>query len=131
MTADDMARALAAFPEAAAVAGPLLDQWATGARRFQLGTVEVQVIIGDVQTTLAEWPGQADAWYLDGFSPAKNPEMWSPEVMAEVGRHTASGGTFATYTAAGHVRASLTAAGFQVERVAGHGTKRHMTRGRK
>ena len=129
MTADDMARALAAFPEAAAVAGPLLDQWATGARRFQLGTVEVQVIIGDVQTTLAEWPGQADAWYLDGFSPAKNPEMWSPEVMAEVGRHTASGGTFATYTAAGHVRASLTAAGFQVERVAGHGTKRHMTRG--
>ena len=131
MTAHDMARALAAFPEAAAVAGPLLDQWATGARRFQLGTVEVQVIIGDVQTTLAEWPGQADAWYLDGFSPAKNPEMWSPEVMAEVGRHTASGGTFATYTAAGHVRASLTAAGFQVERVAGHGTKRHMTRGRK
>ncbi len=131
MTADDMARALAAFPEAAAVAGPLLDQWATGARRFQLGTVEVQVIIGDVQTTLAEWPGQAVAWYLDGFSPAKNPEMWSPEVMAEVGRHTASGGTFATYTAAGHVRASLTAAGFQVERVAGHGTKRHMTRGRR
>ena len=131
MSADDMARALAAFPEAAAVAGPLLDHWATGARRFQLGTVEVQVIIGDVQSTLAGWPGQADAWYLDGFSPAKNPEMWSPDVMAEVGRHTAPSGTFATYTAAGHVRAALTAAGFQVERVAGHGTKRHMTRGRK
>ena len=131
MTADDMGRALAAFPEAAAVAGPLLDQWATGARRFQLGTVEVEVVIGDVRTTLADWPEQADAWYLDGFSPAKNPEIWSADVMAEVGRHTAPGGSFATYTAAGHVRASLTAAGFQVERVAGHGTKRHMTRGRR
>lgn len=131
MTADDMARALAAFPEAAAVAGPLLDHWATGARRFQLGTIAVEVIVGDVRHTLAAWPGQADAWYLDGFSPAKNPEMWSPDLMAEVGRHTAPGGTFATYTAAGHVRAALTDAGFQVERVAGHGTKRHMTRGRK
>ena len=129
MTAGDMAKALAAFPEVAAVAGPLLAQMAAGARQFQLGMVEVQVIIGDVAATLADWPGRADAWYLDGFSPAKNPGMWSPEVMAEVGLHTDAGGTFATYTAAGHVRAALTAAGFQVERVAGHGTKRHMTRG--
>ena len=131
MTADEMARALAAFPEAAAVAGSLLDDWANGERQFQLGTIAVEVIIGDVQSTLAAWTGQADAWYLDGFSPAKNPGMWTPEVMAEVGRHTAPGGTFATYTAAGHVRASLAAAGFEVERVAGHGSKRHMTRGRK
>ena len=129
MTVDDMARALAAFPEAAAVAGPLLDQWATGARRFQLGSIAVEVIVGDARETLPKWAGQADAWYLDGFSPAKNAEMWSADLMAEVGRHTAPGGTFATYTAAGHVRAALTAAGFQVERVAGHGTKRHMTRG--
>jgi tRNA U34 5-methylaminomethyl-2-thiouridine-forming methyltransferase MnmC len=131
MTADDMVRALAAFPEAAAVAGPLLDHWATGTRQFHLGTIAVEVIIGDVQSTLADWPGQADAWYLDGFSPAKNPDMWSPGLMAEVGRHTAPSGTFATYTAAGHVRASLAAAGFMVERVAGHGAKRHMTRGRR
>jgi tRNA U34 5-methylaminomethyl-2-thiouridine-forming methyltransferase MnmC len=129
MTAPDMARALTAFPEAAAVAGPLLDQWATGARRFQLGSIAVEVIVGDARETLPKWSGQADAWYLDGFSPAKNAEMWSADLMAEVGRHTAPGGTFATYTAAGHVRAALTAAGFQVERVAGHGTKRHMTRG--
>ncbi len=129
MTAPDMARALAALPEAAAVAGPLLDQWATGARRFQLGSIAVEVIVGDARETLPKWAGQAGAWYLDGFSPAKNAEMWSADLMAEVGRHTAPGGTFATYTAAGHVRAALTAAGFQVERVAGHGTKRHMTRG--
>lgn len=131
MTAPDMARALAAFPEAAAVAGPLLDHWATGARQFQLGPVAVNVIIGDARLTLPQWGMQADAWYLDGFSPAKNPEMWSPDLMAAVGQQTVAGGTFATYTAAGHVRAALSQAGFVVQRVAGHGTKRHMTRGQK
>ena len=131
MEADDVARALAAFPEAEAVAGPFLAHWAAGERRFALGPVEVQVIIGDARQTLPLWPGRADAWYLDGFSPAKNPELWSADLMAEVGRHTAGAGSFATYTAAGHVRAALTAAGFVVERVAGHGAKRHMTRGRR
>ena len=87
--------------------------------------------MGDARSCLPLWGGQADAWYLDGFSPAKNPELWSPDLMAEVGRHTVPGGTCATYSAAGHVRASLAAAGFAVERVAGHGRKRHMTVGRR
>ncbi len=129
MDAGDMARALAAFPEALAAAGPLLDHWAAGARQFTLGRVEVEVILGDARETLPRWSGRVDAWYLDGFAPAKNPELWSPELMMEVGRHTAPGGTFATYTAAGHVRAALARACFAVERVAGHGRKRHMTRG--
>ena len=130
MQAGDMARALAAFPEALAVAGPLLEAWGAGKRRFALGAVEVEVIVGDARDSLPLWGAKADAWYLDGFSPAKNPEMWSPDLMAQVARHTAAGGTCATYTAAGHVRASLAAAGFVVQRVAGHGTKRHMTVGR-
>ena len=88
------------------------------------------MIVGDARHSLPLWGAKADAWYLDGFSPAKNPEMWSPDLMAQVARHTAAGGTCATYTAAGHVRASLAAAGFVVQRVAGHGTKRHMTVGR-
>ena len=67
---------------------------------------------------------------FDGFSPAKNPALWSPETLVEVARHTAPGGTFATYTAAGHVRRALQAAGFQVQRQPGFGTKRHMTAGR-
>lgn len=74
--------------------------------------------------------GCADAWFLDGFSPAKNPELWSPALMHEVARHTAPGGTFATYTAAGDVRRALTAAGFAVSREPGFGRKRHMTTGR-
>ena len=98
---------------------------------FTLGHMTVDIIIGDARDTLPLWPGQADAWYLDGFSPAKNPELWSDDLILQVGLHTAPNGTCATYTAAGHVRRALTAAGFQVERVQGHGTKRHMTRGYK
>jgi tRNA U34 5-methylaminomethyl-2-thiouridine-forming methyltransferase MnmC len=130
MPPEDMARALSAFPEIAAPARALINAWSTGARRFTLGAIEIEVIEGDVRQTLAAWAGRADAWYLDGFSPAKNPEMWGDDLMAEVGRHTAPGGTFATYTAAGFVRRALQAAGFEVDRVAGYGSKRHMTNGR-
>jgi tRNA U34 5-methylaminomethyl-2-thiouridine-forming methyltransferase MnmC len=130
MAAPDIARALEAFPEAEAVAGPFLTQWATGARKFQLGPIAVEVIIGDARDTLPAWHGRADAWFLDGFSPAKNPELWNEGLMAEVARHTAKGGTFATYTAAGFVRRGLQDAGFEVERRKGHGHKRHMATGK-
>jgi tRNA U34 5-methylaminomethyl-2-thiouridine-forming methyltransferase MnmC len=130
MAAPDIARALEAFPEAAAVAGPFLTQWAAGARKFQLGPIKVEVVIGDARATLPAWQARADAWYLDGFSPAKNPELWNEALMAEVGRHTAKGGSFATYTAAGFVRRGLQAAGFAVERRKGHGHKRHMATGK-
>ena len=130
MDAADMARALEAFPEVQAVAAGLLASWASGARQFALGSLAVEVIVGDARQTLPAWQGQSDAWYLDGFSPAKNPEMWSDALMAEVARHTGAGGTFATYTAAGHVRRALAQAGFTVERLPGHGKKRHMTAGK-
>jgi tRNA U34 5-methylaminomethyl-2-thiouridine-forming methyltransferase MnmC len=129
MAAPDIARALQAFPEAEAVAADFLTHWAAGTRRFQLGHIAVEVIIGDARHTLPAWDGRADAWYLDGFSPAKNPELWNETLMAEVSAHTAPGGTFATYTAAGFVRRGLQAAGFAVERRKGHGTKRHMATG--
>ena len=130
MPAADMARALEAFPEAWAAAGPLLDHWAAGRRQFDLGPVAVEVIVGDARATLPNWSDKADAWFLDGFSPAKNPELWGESLLAEVARHTAPGGTFATYTAAGFVRRALQTAGFQVERRAGYGHKRHMSAGR-
>jgi tRNA U34 5-methylaminomethyl-2-thiouridine-forming methyltransferase MnmC len=87
------------------------------------------ILIGDARETLPAWPGRADAWFLDGFSPAKNPELWSSNLMHEVARHTAPGGTFATYTAAGHVRRALSGAGFTVTRQPGFGRKRHMSTG--
>lgn len=130
MPAPDMERALAAFPEAASRAGPLLEAWRSGRRCFALGPVDVEVIEGDARRTLPIWPGGADAWFLDGFSPAKNPELWEEPLLDAVARHTAPGGTFASYTAAGFVRRALQSAGFQVERVQGFGHKRHMSRGK-
>lgn len=130
LSAPDMERALAGFPETAHFAAELIAAWASGKRRFDLGPVAVEVVIGDANQTLPAWQGRADGWFLDGFSPAKNPDLWSESLMAEIARHTAPGGTFATYTAAGHVRRALQAAGFQVERTAGFGAKRHMSRGR-
>ncbi|MBE2277196.1 MAG: tRNA (5-methylaminomethyl-2-thiouridine)(34)-methyltransferase MnmD [Rhodobacteraceae bacterium] len=130
MTAADMARALAQFPEAAAIAAPLLDQWSAGATVIALPGIRVRLVLGDARQTLPAWDGRADAWFLDGFSPAKNPEMWGETLMAEVARHTLPGGSFATYSAAGAVRRGLAAAGFDVSRRPGFAGKRHMSAGR-
>ena len=130
MDVHDMERALAAFPVLAPLADALLSRRAAGQWRFSLGPVRVEIVVGDARQTLPGWKGAADAWFLDGFSPARNPEMWEPGLMAQVARHTKAGGTFATYTAAGHVRRTLSDAGFTVERIPGFGRKRHMTRGR-
>jgi tRNA U34 5-methylaminomethyl-2-thiouridine-forming methyltransferase MnmC len=129
MEAPDIDRALAAFPETAPFAPAFLDQWAKGARTLHFSNLTAEIITGDARQTLPTWQGQADAWFLDGFSPAKNPELWSDDLMAEVARHTAPGGTFATYSAAGHVRRALADAGFTVTRTAGFGRKRHMSVG--
>lgn len=72
-----------------------------------------------------------DAWYLDGFSPQKNPAMWSAAVLEKVFHLTRQDGTFATYTAAGWVRRALQNVGFVVERQPGYGTKREMLVGHK
>lgn len=123
-----LARAHAAFPELAALSAELRAQW--GSAVIQLGQLRLTVVLGDAAQTLPAWRGRADAWFLDGFSPARNPQMWSDPLMAQVGAHTAPGGSFATYTAAGHVRRALASAGFTVSRRAGFGSKRHMSVGR-
>ena len=128
MAVADMETALRAFPQVEPLARTLLDALSGEGPAFDLGDVALTLITGDARQALPAWEGRADAWFLDGFSPAKNPELWGEALMAEGGRHTAPGGTAATYTAAGHVRRSLEAAGFAVERVPGFGRKRHMTR---
>ena len=129
MTGADMARALAAFPALNNLAAPFISAWEAGPK-IRLDGLELDVIAGDVRQTLPDWQGTAEAWFLDGFSPAKNPEMWGADLMAEVARHTARGGTFATYSAAGFVRRGLQDAGFEVTRVPGFRGKRHMSIGR-
>ncbi|MEO1470458.1 MAG: tRNA (5-methylaminomethyl-2-thiouridine)(34)-methyltransferase MnmD [Pseudomonadota bacterium] len=131
MAPADRARALAPWPDLAALGAPFLGALpaAPGWHEIRRGAVTLRLGIGEASAMVAG-VAPADAWYLDGFSPAKNPAMWTPELMAAVAARTRPGGTFATYTAAGHVRRALAAAGFAVERVPGFGAKRHMTRGR-
>lgn len=126
MALDDMARALCAFPDLAPWRDRFLAAWQGGSA--DLGTLRLEVIEGDARDTLPAWGGAADAWFLDGFSPARNPELWQPPLMAQVARHTRAGGTAASYSAAGLVRRGLEAAGFAVTRAPGFGRKRHMTR---
>ncbi len=127
MTRTQLEIAHAAFPELAALAAELRAGF--GAAPFRVGPVAARIITGDARQTLPRWDDRADAWFLDGFSPAKNPEIWGEPVMEAVAHHTAPGGTFATYTAAGHVRRALAAAGFQVTRRPGFAGKRHMSTG--
>ncbi len=132
ITRDDMAKALSGFADYGLEIDALTDVWHPEGGAYSLpGNVVLDVVLGDARATLSAWPAQADAWYLDGFSPAKNPELWSVDLMNEVAAHTVPGGTCATYTAAGFVRRSLAAAGFKVERRKGFGRKRHMTRGKR
>ena len=122
---DDREKALAHFPEL----GELVAEFHAGfdGAFFENSKVKLEVILGDVNSTLPNWTGKADAWFLDGFSPAKNPEAWNFDLIQAVGSHTANGGTVATFSAAGHVRKALSAAGFDVTKRKGFGHKRHMT----
>ncbi len=101
-----------------------------GWHRVVLERCTLTLGIGDAAHLLADAKVAADAWYLDGFAPAKNDRMWSESLMAEVARLTAPGGTVATFTAAGAVKRGLAAAGFAVDKVAGFGRKRDMLVGR-
>lgn len=127
MAPGDLARALAAFEglDAAALQGAGFPSRRSGP------DFELEVILGDARDTLPRWQGVADAWFLDGFAPARNPELWQADLMAQVHAHTAPGGSFATYTAAGAVRRALAEAGFCVTRRPGFGRKRHMSVGHK
>ncbi len=131
LPAADMMRAQKAFPALAEIAAELAPYWQDYAAGFDLEDLRFDLIEGDARQTLPQWAGLADAWFLDGFSPVKNPDMWGQDLLDHVGKHTAPDGTAATYTAAGFVRRGLQAAGFEVERRQGFGSKRHMTVARK
>ena len=134
LTLDDLARALALWPQLASERAALLAQYgmlAPGWHRlsFAQGRVTLTLIIGDVQTSLPLLRLKADAWFLDGFAPSKNPEMWQPDLYTQMARLSHAATTFATFTSAGLVKRGLQQAGFAVDKVAGHGRKREMLRG--
>ncbi|MBN9409410.1 MAG: tRNA (5-methylaminomethyl-2-thiouridine)(34)-methyltransferase MnmD [Burkholderiales bacterium] len=144
VSADDIARAVAASPEQAPLA-PLARQLIArhplplpGLHRIefvhadgpQAGVLALTLAIGDAPALLRELHLSADAVYLDGFSPARNPDMWSPALLKSVARLMREGGTAATWTIAAAVRHGLAQAGFVVERAPGLPPKRDALRAR-
>lgn len=129
LTRGEAARALSAWPELAESANALLAVWPEGAPGFHRldlpqWSASIDLAVGDAQWALEQWSGAADAWFLDGFSPALNPSMWSPEIMALIAARSAPGARVATFTVAGAVRRGLAEHGFIVEKKPGHGRKR-------
>jgi len=100
-----------------------------GMTRWRLldGRATVTLVLGDAAQWLPQVGLQADAWFLDAYEPAIEKHLWSMEVIGHVARLTKPGGTASTFSAAASVRAVLHEAGFQVARVPGFDTKRHMT----
>jgi tRNA 5-methylaminomethyl-2-thiouridine biosynthesis bifunctional protein len=132
---EELRAALALWPELNEQAQTLLARWhrrVPGWNRWNFadGRVRLTLAVTDVDEALPQLPaGSVDAWFLDGFSPARNPEMWSDAVLSNMARASCAGATYATYTSAGWVRRGLQQAGFAVERVRGFGRKREMLRG--
>lgn len=129
LSREEAARILAHWPELGEAAQVLLDHWPGRARGFHRvdlpgfhATLDLAVM--DVIPALEAWDGAADAWFLDGFSPALNPAMWREEVMAAVASRSAPGARAATFTVAGAVRRGLQAAGFEIAKRPGFGRKR-------
>ncbi|WP_439624343.1 tRNA (5-methylaminomethyl-2-thiouridine)(34)-methyltransferase MnmD [Shinella sp.] len=135
MARADIGRALSHWPEIDRERAILTENWPdTPAGRVEIDlepNVRLTVICGAALESLGQEEMPFDAWYLDGFAPSRNPDMWSAELMEEVFRLTAPGGRFATYAAAGFVRRNLATAGFIVERRPGFAGKREMLCGEK
>ncbi|MEM9495292.1 MAG: bifunctional tRNA (5-methylaminomethyl-2-thiouridine)(34)-methyltransferase MnmD/FAD-dependent 5-carboxymethylaminomethyl-2-thiouridine(34) oxidoreductase MnmC [Pseudomonadota bacterium] len=133
LSTDDLARAHANWPALAAFADILRKKWPpriAGRHIVRLSEdVTLTLLFGDALDGVTRTDASIDAWFFDGFSPAKNPAMWSPALFAEVARLSASGARFATFTVAGDVRRALSANGFRVEKRPGFGKKREMLAG--
>lgn len=131
-TREGLAQLHAGLGDLLPLAAQLQQQWPDalpGLHRlaFEGGAVTLTLAFGDVEAMLPKLVAGADAFYLDGFSPSRNADMWSDTVFRGLARLARTGATLATYTAAGFVRRGLQAAGFEVSKAPGFGGKRDMT----
>ncbi|MEZ3499303.1 bifunctional tRNA (5-methylaminomethyl-2-thiouridine)(34)-methyltransferase MnmD/FAD-dependent 5-carboxymethylaminomethyl-2-thiouridine(34) oxidoreductase MnmC [Pantoea sp. KPR_PJ] len=138
LTQADLIAAHARWPELAPWATQLQQQWPIalpGCQRllFDGGRVTLDLWLGDINALIETFDDslhrQVDAWFLDGFAPSKNPDMWTPQLFSAMAQLARPGSTFATFTAAGFVRRGLQEAGFNVTRRKGFGHKREMLSG--
>lgn len=129
LAAADAMRALSVWPQLAELTDQLIRQWphrAKGVRRLDWPKERISLTlhIGDIEETLPASQFRANAWFLDGFSPAKNEAMWGDALIGQVAERSHPGARLATFTVAGKVRRALIKARFKVSKVPGHGRKR-------
>jgi tRNA 5-methylaminomethyl-2-thiouridine biosynthesis bifunctional protein len=143
LTKNDLEHALSFWPELAPLSAQLLQQYPSLTPGFHWlhfsdSRVTLLLLFGDANDTLPQLaanhhpdfsssnPWSVDAWFLDGFAPAKNPQLWQQDLLEHIAALSKPGTTLATFTAAGQVRRDLAAFGFKVEKVSGYGSKREM-----
>lgn len=136
LTRADLERSIDSWPALADLGAELLEHYpplvhGLHRRSFLNGRVTLILLFGDATEMLADLEGRhIDAWYLDGFAPSKNPDMWTPTLFQHIARLSRPGASFATFSAAGAVRRGLQQAGFEVTTRPGFGRKRDMLSGR-
>lgn len=128
--AEDLAALHAQWPEFAALSQELRASWpmlTPGFHRIALdgGRVQLTLMLGDALDCLPQVEAEVDAFYLDGFAPDCNADLWRPPLFGMLARLARPGATAATYTVAAPVREGLARAGFACEKRAGFGRKRH------
>lgn len=137
LTREDLRRALAPWRELEALSDQLADRYPLPVRGqhrllFEGGRVILDLWLEDAGEAYADLAGRGaapvDAWYLDGFAPARNADMWQAQLLRSIGALSRDGASAATFTAASQVRRDLASAGFTVTRVPGFGRKRESLR---
>jgi len=132
---EDLERALAPWPQLGVWRDRLLEAYpplTPGFHRLRLAdNIELTLMFGDALAMLKRQPAGVDAWFLDGFAPAKNPAMWTPALCRLVAQRSRPGATLATFSVAGALRTALADAGFELWRRPGFGRKRHRLEGRR
>ncbi|ELZ5938290.1 bifunctional tRNA (5-methylaminomethyl-2-thiouridine)(34)-methyltransferase MnmD/FAD-dependent 5-carboxymethylaminomethyl-2-thiouridine(34) oxidoreductase MnmC [Providencia stuartii] len=138
LSREDLQAAHSRWPELAPLSNMLCEQWPQplpGNQRIVLknGEIILDLWFGDVNEQLprlnCNLNNKIDAWFLDGFAPAKNPQMWSEQLFTAMAKFAREGGTFATFTSAGFVKRGLQQAGFTIKKIKGFGRKREMLTG--
>ena len=135
---DALQQAHLAYPQFSHLAQHLQQHWLNpiqGCYRFHFDETTLDLWFGDVAENLPQlgdyMNGKIDAWFLDGFAPSKNPDMWNEQLYQQMFRFTKPQGTFATFTAASAVRKGLENAGFNIKKRKGFGKKRECLSGQK
>ena len=126
--ANQLEKALSAWPELKTYSKSLIAAWpgrVKGFHRLHFGDVTLTLIHDDIAHALVALDASIDAWFLDGFSPSKNPDMWTPNIMQKIAKLSAPAARLASFTVAGSVRTALQDAGFKTEKKEGFGRKRH------